>query len=148
VLLEVRGSLRLFGGVRHLCTQVRERLQSTGVEPRLALTPTPLASLWFARTGEEVALRRPDELARRLAPLPLACTRWPERSLQSLATMGVRTVGDCLKLPRDGFARRSPAHAAPDRAVGRALTARRLRLPRTIHSDLSPEIADIERLHQ
>ncbi len=32
VLLEVRGSLRLFGGVRALCEQVRERLQAAGVD--------------------------------------------------------------------------------------------------------------------
>jgi len=153
VLLEVRGSLRLFGGVRSLCARVRERLQSMGVESRLALTPTPLASLWFARTGEEVALRRPDELASRLAPLPLACTRWPGRSLQLLATMGVRTVGDCLKLPREGFARRFEPRTlrALDRAVGRASDPRAAFVSRerfTARRDLEPEIADIERLHR
>ena len=71
VLLEVRGSLRLFGGVRQLCDLLRRQLQSRGLEPHIALTPTPLASLWFARAGEEVALGRPDALPSRLAPLPL-----------------------------------------------------------------------------
>jgi protein ImuB len=68
VLLEVRGSLRLFGGVRRLCAQVRERLQSTGVEPRLALTPRhshrsgsrARARKWpcVARTNSRAVLRR------------------------------------------------------------------------------------------
>jgi hypothetical protein len=44
----VRGSLRLFGGARALCERVREQLQAAATT-HLALTPTPLASLWFAR---------------------------------------------------------------------------------------------------
>jgi protein ImuB len=151
VLLEVRGSLKLFGGVRKLIARVRERLQPTGVEPRLAIAPTPLAALWFARTGEEVALRGMQGLASRLAPLPLACTRWPAKSLESLGTMGVRTVGDCLRLPRDGFARRlDPAMLrALDRAVGRAPDPRAAFARRERHAarrDLEPEVSDTDRL--
>lgn len=149
VLLEVRGSLRLFGGVRRLHALARERLQSLGIVPRLAIAPTPLASLWFARMGEEVALGRRDALANRLAPLPLACTRWPERSLQSLATMGVRTVGDCLKLPREGLARRfEPGMLRTlDRATGRAPDPRAAFVARerfVARRDLEPEISDVE----
>jgi protein ImuB len=151
VLLEVRGSLRLFGGVRRFIAQVRERLQSLGLAPLLALTPTPLASLWFARMGEEVALRSRDGLASRLAQLPLACARWPEKHLESLAAMGVRTIGDCLKLPRDGFARRfvpQMLHAL-DRAAGCAPDPRVAFLPGerySVRRDLEPEISDTERL--
>jgi protein ImuB len=151
VLLEVRGSLRLFGGVRRLLAGVRERLQRLGIVPRLALTPTPLAALWFARVGEEVALRRREGLASRLAPLPLACTRWPEKSVQSLATMGVRTVGDCLRLPRDGFARRFAPELllALDRALGRVPDPRAAFVPRprfAARRDLEPELSDTARL--
>jgi hypothetical protein len=69
-----------------------------------------------------VVLRGRDSLPSRLAPLPLVqTTRWPERSLQTLTTMGVRTIGDCLRLPRDGFARRFEPDMLDmlDRAVGR-----------------------------
>jgi protein ImuB len=151
VLLEVRGSLRLFGGARALCAQLRERLQARGLETRMALTPTPLASLWFVRAGEEVALRRPDTLPSRLASLPLGVTRWPARMLQALATMGVRVVGDCLRLPRDGFARRFEPRLRLDldRAIGQApdpranfVVAERCILRR----DLEPEITDTARL--
>jgi protein ImuB len=122
-----------------------------GVEPWLALAPTPLASLWFARAGEEVALRSRDGLAGRLGLLPLDCTRWPAKSLQSLATMGVRTVGDCLRLPRGGFARRFDAQMlrALDRAVGRASDPRATFVQRERYAarrDLEPEIADTGRL--
>ncbi len=151
VLLEVRGSLRLFGGVRKLIARVRVRLRSVGVESRLAIAPTPLAALWFARTGEEVALRNRAGLANRLAPLPLVCTRWPAKNIESFATMGVRTLGDCLRLPRDGFARRFEPEMLRtlDRAVGRmpdprAAFARRERY--AARRDLEPEISDTDRL--
>lgn len=151
VLLEVRGSLRLFGGARALCAQLRERLQARGLEARLALTPTPLASLWFARAGEEVALRRPDTLPSRLVSLPLGVTRWPARMLQALATMGVRVVGDCLRLPRDGFARRFEPRLRLDldRALGLAPDPRAsfAAVERcTLRRDLEPEITDTGRL--
>jgi len=151
VLLELRGSLRLFGGARRLCASMGAQLASHGLAPRLALTPTPLASLWFARAGEQVLLRRPGSLPARLAPLPLACTRWPERTLQLLATMGVRRVGECLRLPRDGFARRFEPRLRLelDRAMGHAPDTRRAFVAAeryVVSRDLEPEIEDTTRL--
>ncbi len=153
VVLEVRGSLALFGGARRLCELLRARLQAHGLASRLALTPTPLASLWFARAGQELLLRRPDALAARVAPLPLAVTRWPERTLQSLGTMGVRTVGECLRLPRDGFARRFEPHMRVelDRALGRARDPRAAFVAPerfAARRDLEPELADTARLQR
>lgn len=153
VLLEVRGSLRLFGGARPLCARLRERLKSLGLEPRIALAPAPLAALWLARAGEEVVLSRLDALPGRLGRLPLACTRWPERRLQSFATMGVRTLGDCLRLPRDGAARRfEPSMLRDlDRALGRVADPRATFVPArrfATRRDLEPEIDDAGRLAQ
>jgi protein ImuB len=153
VLLEVRGSLRLFGGMAALRARLRDRLHVLGVTPCLALAPTRRAALWLARSGKEVALRRPDGLPGRLAPLPLACTRWPEPCLQSLATMGARTVGDCLRLPRDGFARRFGASLLLDldRALARLPDPHPVHVPRqryTTRRDLEPEVDDAGRLHR
>lgn len=153
VLLEVRGSLKLFGGARALCEQVGGKLQAAGVTACFALTPTPLASLWFARAGQPVVLRRVDPLAGRLAPLPLAVTRWPGRSLELLATMGARNLGDCQRLPRDGFARRFEPRllAALDRATGREPDPRPLFRARerfTSRRDLEPEVSDTQRLER
>ena len=127
---------------------------SSSVIPRtIVVTPAALASLWFARAGEEVALRRPDALAARLAPLPLAVTRWPERALQSLTTMGVRTVGECLRLPRDGFARRFEPRMRLelDRALGHAHDPRAAFVAAArfvVRRDLEPELTDTDRLQR
>ena len=151
VLLEVRGSLRLFGGSRRLLAQIHAQLGAAGLMPQLALTPTPLASLWLVRAGTERTLGRREDLAGCIAALPLACTSWPEPSLRSLATMGVRTVGDCMRLPRDGFARRfGPGMLEMlDRALGRRPDPRGAFLPReryTARRDLEPEVEQLGEL--
>ena len=151
VLLEVRGSLKLFGGARRLCALLREQLEAHGLGPSIALTPTPLAAAWFARAGQEVALRRIDALPAQLASLPLVVTRWPERALQLLATMGVRTLGECLRLPRDGLARRLEPRLRLDldRAVGLAADPRAAFVARecfVARCDIEPETADTVRL--
>jgi protein ImuB len=153
VLLEVRGSLKLFGGARRLCALLRGQLEAHGLGPRIALTPTPLAATWFARAGQQVALRRSDALPARLASLPLAVTRWPERALQLLATMGMRTLGECLRLPRDGLARRFEPRLRLDldRALGLAADPRAAFVARerfVARRDLEPESADTVRLQR
>ncbi len=45
-------------------------------------------------------------LSARLGSLPLRVTHWPYDVQELLTDLGVRTIGDCLRLPRDGFARR------------------------------------------
>jgi protein ImuB len=156
VLLEVRGSLRLFGGARALCERLRHELvAATGVTRlRFAITPAPFASCWLARVHADdrpALVRSREDLASRLGALPLACTRWPERTRETLATMGVRTVGECLRLPRDGFARRFGADllAMLDRATGRLPEPRHAFAAHekfALRRDLEPEIDDTAQL--
>jgi protein ImuB len=52
----------------------------------------------------------------------LAVTRWPPAVQALLRDLGLRTIGDCVRLPRDGFARRVGRSylLELDRAFGRA----------------------------
>ena len=110
LLLEVRGSLRLLGGTRALLARWRQQLASEGFTASLALTPTPLSALWSARVATPGAAVRAvngwGPLAAALAPLPLTATRWPATVLDRLAEAGARQVGEVLRLPREGLARR------------------------------------------
>lgn len=106
VLLEVRASLALFGGLERLRASLAEALSCRVPGFRLSVAPTPLAALWLARGEGEDALS-PETLSSKLAPLPLGVTRWSIRILERLEGMGIATIGDCLRLPRDGFARRA-----------------------------------------
>src|SRR3990172_2688980 len=62
------------------------------------------------------------KLASRLAPLPLGGTGLAPATIALLDNMGVRTLGDLLRLPRAGLARRLGAETVHrlDRALGRA----------------------------
>lgn len=130
LLLEVRGSLRLFGGTRALLQRWRQDLAARGLTAALALTPTPVASLWCARAsvpGAPVrAVASPALLTGALASLPLAVTRWPEAVCERLVDAGARQLGEVLRLPRDGLARRYGPEVSLDldRALGRLPTPR------------------------
>ncbi|MDX1517212.1 MAG: DNA polymerase Y family protein [Woeseiaceae bacterium] len=121
LLLEIGGSLRLFGGLPCLRQQVAKGLGQQGFSASLAIAPTPLAATWLARSRRRVCVRDPANLAAAIRRLPLAGLAWPPAVTEALQGMGVTTVGDCLRLPRDGFARRFGAGRLIelDRAVGR-----------------------------
>ncbi len=120
LLLEVRGSLTLFGGLEALLARLRRGLAGLGYPAQLAVAPTPLAASWLAAAGGAARVTTNAELAGALARLPLAGIGLAPIQLQSLRNMGVRTVGECRRLPRDGLARRLGAELvlALDRAHG------------------------------
>ncbi len=106
LLLEVKGSLHLFGGMAGLRLAIAQECRRLELPYVLALAPTPLAALAAARAGRAITITDPGQLTGQLAPLPLATLRWPQEVLERLVRMGVRTVGEVLRLPRAGFARR------------------------------------------
>ena len=112
LLLEVAGSLTLFGGIKALRQRIVRGLDSQGFHAAVAIAPTPLAATWLARAGRKVCIRDPRNLVGRLGPLPLACLDWPEAVHVSLKGMGVTSIGAALRLPRQGFAKRFGAAGA------------------------------------
>lgn len=105
VLIEVLGSLKLFGSLEAIKTKLSAEIVKRGLTARICTAPTALASLWLARgSAEDVSSL--DELPSRLGALPLGVTQWPEPVQALLRELGARTIADCLRLPRDGFARR------------------------------------------
>ena len=120
LLLEIAGSLRLFGGLKQLRQEISEGLREQGFAASLAIAPTPLAATWLARAGRRACIRSDANLGSALRKLPLACLNWPAGLRESLTGMGVTSIGDCLRLPRAGFARRFGAEYLfeLDRALG------------------------------
>ncbi len=106
VFAEVRASLRLFGGARALRERMRGTLAAQGLMPCIALAPTSRAALAAARAGLEVLVGSRAALSRLAARLPLGCLHWPERTRAALVDLGLRSVADLARLPREGFARR------------------------------------------
>jgi protein ImuB len=131
LLLEVKGSLHLFGGTDGLIRALANECGTVGIKPVIALAPTPLAAMVAARVGKPYGqpfiVTNAAQLIGRLASAPLTPLRWPKDVIERLARMGVRTIGQALRLPRAGFARRfGPEHLAElDRLTGRNADLRR-----------------------
>ncbi|MGH8149798.1 MAG: Y-family DNA polymerase [Steroidobacteraceae bacterium] len=157
LLLEVKGSLHLFGGASKLGAAWLAECRAIGARPTLALAPTALAALAGARftalAGQReawpgMAICDEARLVGSLAPLPLEVLRWSPEVIERLSKVGVRTIGAALRLPRAGFARRFGVEtlASLDRLVGRAADPRpvfhareRFRMRRALNYELEQQ---------
>jgi len=157
LVLEIKPSIQLFGGLRELCRRLRDACLAHPVfasgecAPHFTLAPTALAALAAARAGARCFITDPNLLPARLKPLPLGVLRWPEEENARLAAMGVHTLGELMRLPRAGFARRfGPVQLADlDRLLGRRADPRRRVTARERYRgslDLDHEIHEHERL--
>ena len=110
LLLEVEGSLRLFGGLEALKNRLESGLQAIAVRASLATAATPRASLWLA----SAQVSSVDAV-----PLEAACDG---EALSFLKSIGLHTVGELRRLPREGVAHRCGQSLidALDRALGAA----------------------------
>jgi protein ImuB len=114
LLLEIKGSLRLFGSLGQLHALIDARWKALALQASSAVAPSTLAALWCARGGLSLALEDPAALAARLAQLPIAGTAWDTDRLQTLRSMGITRLGELLRLPRAGLARRLGPSAVLD----------------------------------
>lgn len=108
LLLEVRGSLQLFGGLESLLNKIQATLQEQwGYHAQLAVAPTPLASQLLAQYGQQVIVEELEDLRSVLASLPLETLLLEDHKLfKKLANVGIRQLQDLWRLPRDAVARR------------------------------------------
>jgi len=91
LLAEVQGSLRYLGGPEGFLARLRAGLAELGCDASVAAASTPRAALWLAKGGGEA-----------LEDLPLAVAS----ADPLLNSLGLRTIGELLELPRDGLAKR------------------------------------------
>lgn len=121
LLLEIGQSLTFFGGVATLVERVRAGVVDLGYQPLLAIAPTPLAAIFFVRARQAICITDPRQLHAPLSRLPLAVLGVDVRIAEALTGLGLREVGECLRLPRDGLARRFGPELVRllDRASGR-----------------------------
>lgn len=139
LLLEIGASLKLFGGLDGMLARLRRELRQLGYRVDYAVAPTPLAATVLARTrpGEVVADTR--QLLPVLSGLPLDALRLETRQRDAISGLGVKTLGECRRLPRDGLARRfSPEFVnALDRLFGQLPDPRHaFSMPRSFEADI------------
>jgi protein ImuB len=180
LLLEIKGSLKLFGPLETLHANIDACWGALALPAYSATAPSTLAALWLARggqlragtpgTGQPIdsghpgprpsgALGHPvliedlGALAGHLAKLPIACTAWDIERLQTLRAMGVTRVGELLRLPRAGLARRLGPAAVQDLdvALARQFAPRRVFVPRErfrARCDFETEIENVAYLEK
>jgi len=147
LLLEVGGSLKLFRDLPNLLAQIEFGVAELGYTVPMAVAPTPLAATWLARSAVDAQVTDSAALAGTIARLPLAVLDVGNESLARLTGMGLRDIGDCLRLPRAGLAKRLGPELVLklDRALGRMSDVRapfipparfesRLELPGTVEN--------------
>ncbi len=119
VLLEVSGSLKLFGGLAQIEARLRQGLAAMGYSAHLAAAPTARAASWFARSGRHRLIADAALLENELRALPVSVLQCAEEEV--LSSIGAGSIGDLLALPRAGLARRlgQPLLDALDQALGR-----------------------------
>ena len=118
LVLEVGGSLGLFGPWTDFERRLRRDLVALGVTHRIALAPLPRAACVFAGCRDGFGVTSDAAMRQTLRRVPLSLARLPDVSL--LASMGLRTLGEVLDLPRAGLARRCGEDfvEALDRLIG------------------------------
>ena len=123
LLLELGGSVRLFGGLAPLLRSIVDGLADLGFHGRWGIAPTPQGALLLARSAfpdvDRIAQDR-TALRQRLIRLPVAVLEAAQGCLTTLEGIGARVVADLLALPRDGLNRRFGATLLDeiDRALG------------------------------
>lgn len=130
VMVEVGGSAHLFGGEDAMALAARRGLARLGFMGRVTVAGTPRAAHALALAGREgawAACRFPEPVEGRQAEtpaapvpfdklrdtgavarsapssLPLSTLSLDGETLQALGAFGLRTVGDVLRLPREGL---------------------------------------------
>ena len=104
--LEIGSSLNLFGGFRSFIERMEAGLKSLDYSYRLGIGPTPEGAALLARAGIRIAITSPNALFTRIRPLPIDKLALPVEMTEQLHTVGVRTIGMLLELPRAAIAKR------------------------------------------
>lgn len=108
LMLEIQGSLGLFGPWPRFEARLREELTTLGFRHRIVAAPNPVAARVLANQHDGLAIEADAPLRRALGQLPVQRAGFPPDAATAFARMGLRTLRQVWTLPRDGLARRFP----------------------------------------
>jgi len=119
LLVDVSAVAHLFGGERRLLADVTQRCTARGLSVRAAIAPTAGAAWALAHFAPASAILSPqDDIANRLADLPVAALRLDNDVLLVLRRLGLKRLGDLAGVGegstgRDGVHRRFRNRKSP-----------------------------------
>jgi len=103
--LDITGCVHLHGSEKSLLTDILSRLFCLGIEARGAIASSAGLS-WAMARYRPGAIVAPQDAEQVLLPLPLASLRLASDTIETLARVGLKTVGDIIRMPRAPLARR------------------------------------------
>jgi len=105
IVFEVRSSLRYFGGIRNIRSQLQQlleqQLQSWGLDSHFfhSAAPTAASSLLLARSGANLLIYRPASLRSALGRLPVDLLPISAKGKNQLRQTGLLYLRDLWRLP-------------------------------------------------
>lgn len=107
LLLEIRGSLKLFGGLRSLQTSLLQELeQHWRHDCHLAVSPSGAASLLLARCYPEAAVLQGEQLRSALGGVPVDLLPLQLKAIAQLKKSGIKQLRGLWRLPSAELAKR------------------------------------------
>ena len=107
LLLDVSGCARLFRGEENIVRQARAGLAVRHIHTRAAIADTVGAAWALAHAAEEPAVvAPPGQASPYWVGLPPTALRLDEKTVATLDTLGIRSIGDLLMLPRASLSSR------------------------------------------
>lgn len=151
LLLEVKGSIRLFGGLPPIVRTLRRGLAAQEYMAQIATAPTPQAAWVLAQARDGLGVGSHAELRDALSPLPIRLLQTGKALWEKLKSVGQTTIGDLLILPRSGVARRFSEKPLDelDRALGAKADPRvwfKAPLTFNVHIELAARVDTAEAL--
>ncbi len=105
IIVDVTASLRLFGGIVHVCRQMREAVNAIGVTARMSVAPTGQGAWLLAKRGRRRVLKM-TSLERFLGELPFMVVPEIRAFGDWFNGLGCRVLDDIRRLPRAGLRKR------------------------------------------
>lgn len=151
IVLEVGKSQGLFGSWPRMERHLRSDFAALGFRHRIAAAPTPHGAYVLAGVSDGQTALSHEGMQRLLDNVPLSKSRLPAQAIDTLPRMGIRRLGQLLRMPRDGLQRRFGAELlqAVDRLLGDAPAGLDLYVPPDgvdWHVELSHEVENIAAL--
>ncbi|MCX7564961.1 DNA polymerase Y family protein [Sulfitobacter sp. F26169L] len=106
LVLDVTGCAHLFGGKAALLRDICQRFAMQGLTARVAMAPTRGAAQALARYAPAHTVCTTQDLAGRLAPLPVVALRLDMQTARLLDRLGLKTIGALAGVPRAAMMRR------------------------------------------
>ncbi|MCC6933953.1 MAG: DNA polymerase Y family protein [Deltaproteobacteria bacterium] len=102
IVIDIGGSLYLFGGEQALLDKVISELQSFSLSVRIAIAPTYAAAWALARYGQfSPLICEANNLSALLLRLPLSALRIDHQLETALKEVNIKYIGELVKIPKE-----------------------------------------------